>query len=156
MARRSFELLAILCALSACASAQSWVPASSAGGSLPSVRTKPEMIEEITPDALARLAAQRKQHDQNPPRLGAMPAVVSGPVIASQSFSAPPEPAPRDTNAENELLTQLRPVAMAWPDEALIEASGSRASARMTRQQYQAFLMDGRPTRLPYSTTEIG
>lgn len=63
-------------------------------------------------------------------------------------------PVPRSIATDNDLLVQLSPVAMAWPVEATIEAPAMQPSARMSREQYQAFLMDGHPTRFPYSAAD--
>lgn len=156
MKRRSFALIAVLLSLGACVRAQSFVSSSAGGRVLPSVRTKPETIDEITPDALARLAAQRRQREQRGRATGigvAVPTTALEPPQISQ-LPTVPEEISRDITAPNELLAQLNPVVMVWPAEAAIEAPSPQPSAYLSREQYQAFLMDGHPTRFPYSPAD--
>lgn len=146
-------LAAVIC--SACLSAAQSFVASPAGGTLPSVRTKPESIDEITPDALAHLAALRHQHEQIAVNSG--PKIL--PAVAEPTQAAlSPVPFPRETATEFELLAELRPVATPWSGEPVLEAPAVQPSASMTREQkreqYQAFLMAGHPTRFPYSPAD--
>lgn len=157
MKQRTIALVSVLFSVGL-ASAQSFVSPPPNGGALPSVRTKPETIDEITPDALARLAAVRRQREQvarvSGPALNSFTAPASYERAAAAQAPLSPEPVPRDMTAESQLLAQLSPVAAPWPVEATLEAPAVQPSARMSREQYQQFLMAGHPTRFPYSPAD--
>src|SRR5579864_4554690 len=87
-------------------SAQTVAPSPGTGGSLPSVRTKPETIDEITPDALAHLAAQRRQREQTIVASASSAQPLSGPAQPAPESQVPlsPDLVPRTIAAQNELL----------------------------------------------------
>ena len=133
--------------------------ASPAKGTLArSAWTRPEPIEEITPESLARVAAMRRQHQQAPsPALiaAATPPNTTAPIqtgIATVSVSQ----AWRDVTAENQLLAALSPTALEWPASTEIEAPAPQDLLMTASDGSQSYMIAGHrmPVRFPYSPAD--
>ena len=133
--------------------------ASPATGTLaPSAWTRPEPIEEITPESLARVAAMRRQHQQAPnPALiaAAAPPNTAAPIRADIPKVSLGQ-ASRDVAAENQLLAELSPTALEWQASSEIEAPAPQGLLVTASDGSQSYMIAGRrmPVRFPYSPAD--